>query len=313
MLSYALRGWQSTISQATDGLMSANDNEAVKQSVLKAAQQLLEPLASLLMETGHGVGDLHAVAKRAFIGAALANDDATRKPNVSRIAAVTGLTRVEVTRILHDQAGVPEPATGTHRAERVLQGWWTDPHFTDKAGEPRRLPLLGTQRSFAALAKEYGGDINHAAVLKALLHVKAVRQLADGSVEALRRHVGEVRWSPQGLETLSTRLRAHFATLLHNLRHPSRPHYERVVESTRLNPLYAARLIRDLTSQMEVIANSMDHELNDTEVVQKPGTRDAMHLGVGFYLFESENIDGTDSAPPIAPTSQRRSKSRLKR
>ncbi len=293
--------------------MSSNDNDALKMAVLRAAHQVLEPLASLLMETGHGVGDLNAVAKRAFVAAAQAAAPSSKR-TVSRIASVTGLSRAEVARILADESELPQPATGTPRAERVLQGWWNDAQYQDYVGHPRKLPLQGATRSFAALAKKYSGDTVSAPILEELLRVKAVRQLPDGTVEALRRHVGLVRWSPQGLDTLSQRLRSHFESLLYNLRNPSRPHYERVVETSRLNPQYAARVIRDLTSQMEVIADTMDSELNDTEVTEPHGSDRAMRLGVGFYLFESAD-QNSESEPTesAATTRPRPAKGRKKR
>ena len=52
----------------------------------------------------------------------------------------------------------PEPDRGGQRAERVLQGWWKDPDFLDRNGDPLKLPLRGTRRSFAALVKRYAGD-----------------------------------------------------------------------------------------------------------------------------------------------------------
>ena len=286
--------------------MASNDHDALKASALRATEQLLEPWLGLLIEAGLGVGNLESLVRRAYVSAARKTLGTGRKPTVSSIAAITGLSRAEVTRIVNDTTGCETPASGTNRAERVLQGWWNDADYQDDAGLPRKLPIQGPRRSFATLAETYSGDRVPAAVLDELLRVKAVRELSDGRVEALRRHVGEVRWSPQGLETLSARLRSHLETLLYNLRNPSRPHYERVIDTARLNPDYAARLIRDLTSQMEVLADSMDHELNDPEVTAPRHSAHALRLGVGFYLFEAP----ADEAPPASETPPSRARRR---
>lgn len=292
--------------------MSTPPTDNVKSAALRAVQQALEPLAGLLQEAGLGVGDCYAVLKRAFVASALHEGDAHRKPNVSRIAAVTGLSRAEVTRILLDTDQHREPATGTPRAARVLQGWWSDPRFVDAVGHPRKLPLLGAKPSFESLAREYSGDSSHAATLDVLLQARAVRHLPDGRLEALHRHLGQVHWSPQGLDALGERLRSHLDTLSFNLRNPSRPRYERTVQSTRVNPVYAARLIRDLTGHLDVIADSMDTELNDAEVTQSRGAAPAMRLGIGLYLFESEPAD-TPSEPTSSPTNKKRRTGRRRR
>ena len=150
----------------------------VKKSVSRATLRLLEPLVSFLLEARLGVGDLQALVRRAYVRMA-ARDPANLRDgylNVTQIAAITGLTRIEVSTLLAEERGEAPRVRrrgqdrGRVRAERVLQGWWSDPQFQDSSGGPARLPRRNARRSFAALVKRHSGDANNVgAVLRELL------------------------------------------------------------------------------------------------------------------------------------------------
>lgn len=288
------------------------DTPEHKRAALRATQAMLEPLSALMLDCGIGVGDLHAIVKRAFVLAASKQERDGQRPNISRIASTTGLSRAEVAQLLTDPESLPRPPRGTNRAERVLQGWWSDSDFLDAAGSPLILPIRGAKRSFTTLVKRYSGDPRVTTLLDELCRVKAVRQLPDRRVEAISRTTATVRWSPEGLETLGLRMRSHLETLIHNLNHPSRPLYEREIVNENLDPKYAAMLIRDFTSQVDTTAASMDDNLNDARVTQRPSApaSQRMRLGMGFYLFESPDVPSP--AVRVTPRASRSRPSRRK-
>jgi Family of unknown function (DUF6502) len=79
-----------------------------------------------------------------------------------------------------------EAITSFNRAEKVVTAWL---HEYPKASSPSlaaRLPLEG-KRSFAALVKEYSGDMPVRAVLDELLRVGVVGRVGDDEVELLSR------------------------------------------------------------------------------------------------------------------------------
>jgi len=118
-------------------------SETVKAAVLRAVLRLLEPLVRLLLEAGVGVGEFNQLAKIAYTRAAR---DAVpeARPNISRIAVLTGIPRSEVAEILRrPEEYRADPERGLQRAERVLQGWWKDADFCDRNGEPAKLPYGG--------------------------------------------------------------------------------------------------------------------------------------------------------------------------
>jgi hypothetical protein len=232
------------------------------------------------------------------------------RPNATRIAVVTGLTRKDVASIL--AAGEDEPTVshrGRHRAERVLSGWWIDPEFQDEFGRPAVLREQGTGKSFAALCDRYSGDPRFSAILDELIRVQAVKQLADGRIAALSRTYATVRWDPEGVVELGEELAEHCQTLLHNLKNPTRPRMARRIFNVRLDPRYAPMLIRDLEQQLTTFGESVDDAVNATQyTVPGNANQRTVKLGVGFYLFEGEGEDLTPSPSVQNPGRVRRKK-----
>lgn len=90
-----------------------------------------------------------------------------KRINQSAIAAMTGLTRVQV-RALARQPG-PQPGYDRDRTENVVQGWMADAQFVRADLNPRQLSLTGSASSFSQLVRKYGGDVTPKAMLKELV------------------------------------------------------------------------------------------------------------------------------------------------
>ena len=223
------------------------------------------------------------------------------RPNVSRIAVLTGLSRAEIMTLLMEPPDArPAAERGRHRAEHVLHGWWTDPAYADEDGRPLRLPLRGSRRSFATLVKRYAGDPRTLTLLDELIRVKAVRQHPDGLIEVLSRTVATARWDAQGVLAIGERVGDLLETLMHNIKHPSRPRYERFVVSNQVDPRYVPMLLRDITQQADSWADAFQDSLNDPShtVRARREAQDARRLGVAIYVVEDETVvDPTSPAP----------------
>jgi hypothetical protein len=272
-------------------------NDRVKSAVSGATLRLLHPLAQFLLEARIGVGELHALTKLAYVAVAAErgrSGGGSQRPNVARIAAETGLTRVDVAALLAEQAGHAGPARrGRVRAERVLAGWWEDPAFLDRTGAPARLKPKGPRLSFAALVKRHSGDRHTAPILDELLRAKAVRQLEDGTLEALSRTCVNVPWDSEGIEALGEQLAQYFDTLLHNLKHPESPRFAQRVMCARLDAHVARVLISELAEQAQVFLEGADEALNHARSPERPGGA-AIKFGVGVHFFQQPVTE-----PPI--------------
>jgi hypothetical protein len=291
-------------------------SEPLKAAVRAAVLRLLDPLAKWLLEAGMGVGDLMALVKIAYVRAAREqgrkSGSEQQRPNASRIAVVTGLTRLEVASILAAGDAERSHDRGRQRAERVLSGWWNDPAFQDSEGNPAMLPLRGGRRSFAALVARYSGERPRVAtILDELLRVKAVRRHTDGRLEALSRTYATVRWDPAGVMAFGEQLSEHCATLLHNLRFPAQARYVRRVLNAQLDPRYVPMMARDLRQHTEALADSLDDALNDPKqtLPGEPGKTGAASLGIAFYVFEvasaDEDAEQADERRTAGPSKRR--------
>jgi len=280
-------------------------SDLLKGAVRTAVLRLLEPLMKLLLDAGIGVGDFMSLAKVAYVRAArqrgTIGGKEVERPTASQMAVVTGMTRVEVSRILATGEAVSRTAErNRQRGERVLSGWWSDPAFLTPQGEPAILKIRGSRRSFEALCRRYSGEYRAAPVLEELSRVHAIRRLPDGRVQALSRTYATVRWDPDGIAALGEQLAQHCTTLIANLEHPTRPRLARQVSNIRLNPRYAPVLVRDIESSLAVQADALDASLNDPLHSAESGGP-AVVLGLGVYVFESPvdlaTEQGTKSVP----------------
>ena len=143
--------------------------------VARALQLLLGELADPLMQAGITPRLFGDLAARAFVKAACkASTLRNGRINQSRVAVLTGLSRPEVRKLMR---GVRSTAPRFQpRTQRVIDGWVSDPRFTARGGEPRSLPVTGAGVSFAALVKQYAGDVPHHAVLEELRRLKLLKE-----------------------------------------------------------------------------------------------------------------------------------------
>ncbi|HXR93088.1 MAG TPA: DUF6502 family protein [Steroidobacteraceae bacterium] len=139
-------------------------------------QHLLGELALALLPRGVTPNSFFILAREAFVRAAAGNSRLKNgKVNHSKVAAITGLPRKEIRRILNrTTASLGLDRTTRMPSERVMQGWLTDRRFLTRKGEPKPLAIGRGSVSFQRLVKEYGGDISPRAVLQELLRAGTV-------------------------------------------------------------------------------------------------------------------------------------------
>ena len=141
----------------------------------------LQPLARIFLRFGKGYREFSELSKAAFVVVAAEDYGVHGRPtNVSRIAAMTGLTRKEVSRIRKRIDGCN--ATVTDRGtplQEVISAWRSVAEFLDANGEPAVLPLTGKRGSFRSLIRQFAGDIPEGAMRKELHRIGVVRNTGD--------------------------------------------------------------------------------------------------------------------------------------
>lgn len=259
----------------------------------------LRPLAAMLLRFGIGYRDFAEVAKAAFVDAATAEFGVRGRPtNVSRVAAMTGLTRKEVRRLrsLADTATTTGP--GTVPAD-VLHRWHTDPRYLAPPGTPRELPLEGPGPSFAGLVRACAGDLPAGAIRVELLRIGAVAEAPSGALRPIRREVVPASAMDAMLEGFATGLRPVTLTVGWNAAvagSGGRRRFQRAVTSRHVPVARVAEAEGVLRDRLTTWTEEVDDYLAGIE--RSPGADDAVvptvTLGIGMYYYEEPPAGGTD-------------------
>ena len=257
--------------------------------IRESCLQLLEPLAGLMLRAGIGAGELSDLCRRAFVVVAtqtLATPH--RRPNASRIAVATGLTRQEVARLLRaDKSPHKLELKRLQRANRVLAGWHSDGHYATKLGIPRPLLIGGSGYSFQRLVRTYGGDVPPRAVLDELRRASALNTTTSGAIVPRRQFV-EYGIRPQKhLQKIARKLCALAETLVHNTQDSRSTLFEGVAETHGLKADHYPIAVRRLSTSARRFINATNLYLRgDDRQTQSTSSRTKYKsLGVGVYLF----------------------------
>ncbi len=153
--------------------MQDNNNNKLNSTFLL----LLRPLARLFLRFGRGYREYSELSKTAFVSVASEDYGVHGRPtNVSRIAAMTGLTRKEISRIRSRLERGEGALIDRHTPVReVIDAWRSKDEFLDADGDPAVLPLDGENGSFRSLIKQYAGDIPEGAMKTELQRIGAVQ------------------------------------------------------------------------------------------------------------------------------------------
>jgi hypothetical protein len=165
--------------------------EKIQESLGSAVLRLLRPLARLLLKHGMPYGTFAELARKAYVEEGFDHlQRSGKRPTISSVSALTGLTRKE-TKALRESSpvGNEKSAQRYSRAIRVISGWVNDSQFHDEKGEPAVLPFDGADNSFSALVKKYSGDIPSVAMLSVLETSQNVIATGDGVVLKERAYI----------------------------------------------------------------------------------------------------------------------------
>jgi len=132
--------------------------------------KLFDALAPVLIPLDITPSRLAQIARASFVkaGAKQAQMKSSGRPHLARIAALTGLSRLEVKRLV--ASGYKSDVSKLEnlpRALRVLNAWRSSSAYTSK-GKPRHLRIVGRPPSFDSLCKAHSGDIPYTVIMDEL-------------------------------------------------------------------------------------------------------------------------------------------------
>jgi len=273
----------------------------MQDSLINAIRQMLiqifRPLVRILLRFNVPYGVVADVLKWAYVDVANQHFGIDGKtPTKSRVAVITGLSRVQVdAQMKLDLFNEEFSHREWHRAARVLTGWSENPVFNDQYDKPRILPIKDDGKTdFQALVEYYSGGATYRSILDELLTNGAVKKHPDNTVELMRPYY-LTESSGNDLEKinfLAESAQYLIETIDHNI-DPARSglRFQRIVAEQRLPKSLSKVAESYIRKQTQTLANEVDAYLEhlvehsdleeNTEVVPR--------IGLGLYFFKSDD------------------------
>lgn len=272
-------------------------SKSVRRHLDAAVYRMMLPIARFLLRFGMTANEFTNLSRSAFVHAAAEEfERAGQKPNHSRIAVKTALTRPQVREYLGQHwQDVRSHEWHRHRTNRVLSGWHQDPDFVDEHGRCLELEVDGDGPTFRELCQRYSGDIGPRPMLEELLAMKAVRKTREGKLRVLARSYRPDKADAQSMMHFADAVHDLVTTLDSNLQAANRkPLFEGVVSTPRLNPKALPLFRRRVADRGQKFLDMLDEWLSREELPEssETGAEDRVRAGVGIYFFED-----TDSGP----------------
>jgi hypothetical protein len=269
--------------------------ETIQRTLSLAVLKLLKPLVRILLRNGIAYGSFAELAKKTYVDVAFDEfAPETKKQTISRVSALTGLTRKEAKR-LHELQHTDQHGSEQryNRAVRVISGWVNDAEFHDAEGQPKDLPVEGTSGSFASLVKKYSGDVPTQSMLAVLLAASTVEKV-EGKVRLVKHAYVPGNDPADKLSILGTDTAELISTIDHNLVSQEQDlRFQRKVSNhnVRADALTEFQTLSAEKAQAfleELDAWLAKHE-SDSEA---PDSDRARYVSLGIYYYERNSNSG---------------------
>lgn len=262
--------------------------ENLQQILSRAILTLLRPLVRILIRNGIAYGSFAELAKKTYVDVAF--DDfapESKKQTISRVSALTGLTRKE-TRRLHelDDTDADSNEQRYNRAVRVISGWVNDSRFQDSDGEPALLLIEDGDNTFAELVKEYSGDMTTQSMLAVLTSAGSVEK-QDNQVRLVQKAYLPGNDPTEKLTILGNDSAELIATIDHNLTAAEdQLRFQRKVSSYRVRPDAVDSFKTMAAGKSQLLLEEFDswlakHEVNDE-------SDSGSYVSVGLFYYEPD-------------------------
>jgi hypothetical protein len=196
----------------------------------QAVEQLLLPMAQLMISHGLQFGAVTELLKKAMVSAAVADFGiGERSVTDSRIAVLTGVHRKDVRRLREEPttksaADVAEPLMSI--GAQVVARWISDASYLTANNQARTLARTPRhaktgEPDFTSLVAQVSQDVGARAVLEELLRLGIVHSTDEGHVALHSNAFVPQEGINEAFHFLASNISDHLATAVHNL-HPER-------------------------------------------------------------------------------------------
>ncbi len=265
----------------------------MRDAARQALAALLEPLAGFALDAGLSVHEVETLLRAAAVrSAAKRQREVSQRVNISGIAASTGLSRAEISRLLKSpeqaEAGPPDEAREQQATNRILSAWHEDPQFTKPNGQPADLKIFGPGATFDALVKQHGRGLPTRAMLDELARAQALEVRPGQKVRAKALVAADRGTTPQAIKAFGERAEQLLSTLLATMRDPNGhqfvTHIEGAVHAVEALPV----LRREVAARGSDFLANMRDSINVTELSDRIEGHDKTHEWISIMLSYQE-------------------------
>ena len=255
------------------------------------AFRLFKPIATLFLRNFIPYKTAAKWLKQAYVDVADKNPEFAvegKKHTKSRIAVITGLTRVDVDNVLKMPSLINASEQKWNRATKVISGWISDPDYLED-NEPKKIPLQG-DTSFESLVKKYSGGITARAVIDELKHINAIEVVED-QVKLLRKEYIYKAGKDQliTLENISISVGGLLDTVVFNT---STEHSEKRIQRTIIQRNVPDSMVNALETYindesaffLHTLDQKLTQKINNTSKQAEPTDNT---VGLGLYYYEN--------------------------
>lgn len=260
--------------------------QSEQRALLQAMDSVLQPLAQLCVAKGVPIQAVEEHLRQAFVQAARTACGAGHPQRLnSRISAMTGLTRREVTRI---QAQI-EPARPVTRSAvtELFTHWISLPAYRGADSHPMELPRLGTAPSFEALAQAVTRDVHPRSMLDTLCRLKLAEwNEASDTVRLLHSaFVPREQWS-QMLGFLGDNVGDHLRAAVVNVLGQGSEHFEQSLFADDLSTESLQKARQIISEQWRQLLTQVAPQLQTLMAADAEAGRPQDHsLRLGLYSW----------------------------
>lgn len=274
---------------------SISANNRILDVLAGAAVRIFKPLVRILLKHGVSYKTCAEWLRWCYVDVAQ-NDFAIsgRKQTKSRIAVLTGLTRIDVDRLLK----LPSPQLldqeeHYHRAARVLHAWRYDPDYQDEQGQPLDLDFdCQSGPSFTQLVEHNSGGTPPRAVMDELQRIGCIEVSSERRIRLIR---GELVTADNEEELVNlVILNMSAGRLMDTISHNILLHnQEKRLQLMVLNPRIRAEKMPEIKQYLEEQGRSLIMHVNEWLDEQADDVEhediEYIRTGLGVYYFEEQS------------------------
>ena len=282
--------------------MMRTSSTPVMKSCAAAATRIFMPLVGMFLRHGIPYKTVAEWLRWCYVKVAMEDFKIPkRKQTKSRVAVLTGLTRVDVDRLLNRK---PPAETDTieqyQRAAKVLTGWARDERYHNGDGTALDLPFDGATPSFTQLVDHFSGGAPPRAILDELIRVKAVRRTKSRTIRLVTPQYVPLtgKDSLQQLDILGHATGGLVTAVAHN----TAPECDETwLQGLAANHRIPASRLEEVSRHIKAMGRELLFEIDDylyNQALDESETADEplSEAGFGVYFFRNNDPHGGGEA-----------------